>query len=583
MRMATTLLKTPVPADALQSDLASLRSQWRSLTELIEAFAPTVVVLIARKTPRLFEAFGMNVAGNPLVITDLAIPMCGRYLADARVAIVDDMVNVGSTIHRTARIVQAAGAREVEMFAIARLDPNMHDGDCSSHSQAGREPRYAEAQLLDRMELMEFAARVPEALQGLAKPYDMDFPLVQCRLEAPFHGFEELALLFADRYGEDRVYDVSTPRGHAAGVRRLVLDLTAESDINSKVRLYFDESAQRCNVVPMRVAPTLDGDPQISGGWPAAVWSTMLPELERPTGHDTSPLLEHAKRDARARLRLFSESLASGLEFMAANRDVLRGKQEAPFCLDEAQLTLGPLIRRVTRRGVNAFQESAAAIGLPPADRLAVSPFVAALRDAGLIRHLSERSPAHDSLTLFIALFELIADAVGVNNPSQYRLDWPYTRQQVLDNPYLRLRIGPTVADIVAVICEASGEQKDPQEVRWAVRRLLDRFIDFGSVVPTTAEYDGHLYRIYRKGERSPRVAPSDRLLNAWRSYGEPLSLTRVSKLATFLAFSSPTDSAVVIRAETRGNTLCFAPSVLHSETEVGHYLRNTGQIKPAK
>jgi len=427
---------------------------------------------------------------------------------------------------------------------------------------------------------MEFAARVPEALQGLAKPYDMDFPLIPCRLEAPFRGFEELALLFVDRYGDDRVYDVSTPRGHAAGVRRLVLDLMAESGIQSKVRLYFDEPAQRCNVVPMRVARTLDGEPQISGGWPTAVWSVMLAELEQPAKHGTYQLLDYARRDARARLRLFSESLASGLGFMAANRDLLRAEHEVPFCLDEAQLTLGPLIKRATRRATKPKGTGTTAEA-PRGDPLAVSPFVAALRNAELISQLRDENPAHDSLTLFIALFELIAEAVGVNDPTQYRLDWPYTKQEVLDNPYLRLRIGPTVADIVAILCEASRRQGDAHEVRWAVRRLLDRFIDFGSVVPTTAEYDGRLYRIYRKGERSPRVAPSDRLLNAWRSYGEPLSLTRLSKLATFLAFSSPTDSAVVIRAATRGNTLCFAPSVLHDETEVGHYLRNTGQIKP--
>jgi hypothetical protein len=584
----TTVLDTPLTTDALAADLATLRGQWMSLTELIEGFAPGVVVLIARKTPRLFEVFGMGLPANPLVISDLAIPMSERYLAGARVAVIDDVVNVGSTIRRTARLVEAAGAREVEMFAISRLQheedghESLADGDIASLQQ----PRYAEPSPLDRAGLMEFASRVPEALEGLAKPYDMDFPVMQCRLETPYDGFEELLLALVERYGEDTVYDLSTPRGQAAGIRRLAIDVPCDGGAHGKLRIYFNEHDRLANLVPIMVAGTLDEEPRFTDVWASAIWRSVHGELARAAEHNTASELVPARRDAAARLRLFVDSLHAGRAFLADNRDLLRPASETPFNLNEAQLTLGPIVHRVQRHlqepleSKNEHSDTPAPAAGTPAP--ATSPFLMAARANGLVQQLQSSSPSTDTLSLFISLFEVLADAVGVNDPDNYQLGWPYSNEQILENPYLRLRIGPTVPDIIALIDDAREEANPPGQTRWEVTRLLDRFIDFGSVVPTTAEYGGSIYRIYRKGERQPRVIPADRLLNAWRSYNEPLSLTRVSKLAAFLAFSVNGDSAVTVRAQTRGNTLCFAPSVLHEETEVSHYLRNTKQLKPA-
>src|SRR5947209_13726773 len=78
---------------------------WRSLISRVRGFDPDVAVLIARKMPRLAECFGFSLGPRAIVVSDLAIPFVHGLLAGARVAVLDDVVNVGSTIHPAVRSI----------------------------------------------------------------------------------------------------------------------------------------------------------------------------------------------------------------------------------------------------------------------------------------------------------------------------------------------------------------------------------------------------------------------------------------------------------------------------------------------
>jgi hypothetical protein len=532
----------------------------------VRAYDPTVLVVVARKPARLIEALDMGLAPGALVISDLAIPFSASVLDGARVAIVDDVVNVGSTILRAARRVSEAGAGDTQAFAISRLhrEEQMVDLDVE----------YSEDQPLDPTSLGEFAARIPDALQSIPKPYDLEFPVLECDLQSPLTGYDDLLASLRQRHGESRVYDLTTVIGARQGIRRCAIDLNDAGPIHRKVRFYFDESTGRCNVMPIEIPPALIGTaPKKASAWSRGLWETLAPCVPD-------------ERDARCRLRLFVDSLSLGERFVGRNSESLRLDGSRPFAVEDAQLVLGPLVRRVEPvTEPEGPEPSTFSMAEPwPTDTgSGQSDFLPSAEAAGLMAAIRNRAAGRDPVSAFISCFEVLAEWVGASDPREYRLTWPYTYEDIERDPYLRLRVGPTLTDLVLIVGMVTGVD-DFESTRRQVTRLLDRFIDGGGVVPTTAEYDSQIYRIYRKGETRLREHVSERTKYAWRSYGEPLSLTRASKLLAILAFDDAEhDSAVTVQAAPRGNTLSFAPSILDDTTEVTHYLRNTSQLKPAK
>ena len=78
-------------------------------------FRPAVVILIAKDAAR--RVVRTHFGPGCVIISDLAIPFTSRLLRGVRVAIVDDLVNVGTTIRRAAEMATACGGREIRLFA----------------------------------------------------------------------------------------------------------------------------------------------------------------------------------------------------------------------------------------------------------------------------------------------------------------------------------------------------------------------------------------------------------------------------------------------------------------------------------
>ena len=563
MPTATRNTSPAIPEEVPSSpDLSRVREEWELLAERVQEFDPTIVVLVARKPVRMFQALGVEPAPGALVVSDLAIPFMLDLLAGARVAVVDDVVNVGSTLRRVCRRLRDAAAGEVQAFAISRVE--------RKRPLEGLDVRYSSLTELDEFDLRQFGQRIPQTLQWHSKPYDLTFPVMERELVAPFNQFDNLLAALRGRYGDKYVYDLSSPGGAGQGMRRCAVDLTDGAALR-KLNLYIDEYTHRCTIVPIALTPVLrpEGPALQPSPWAAAIWTGLRHRLQ---ADDLESL---------CRLSLFADGLSLGEPFIAEHGSFLRGCSPHLFNVKDAELALGPAVARIAPAAEDHLLRSIRCDR--GEDGSVTSPFFDAASEKGLPEAIADAARARDALSVFIACFEELSRCIGASEPSEYSFEWPYSYDEIQDEPYLRLRIGPTIADLVAIIDSITGAQ-DLKLTRRRVTRLLDRYIDSGGVVPTVATYGGEVYRIYRQGEASTREDMSRRVRYAWDRYGKPLSLTRATKYLTILALDSPqaSDSQVKIEAAPRGNTLCFQESILDTRTEITQYLRNTSQLRRA-
>jgi hypothetical protein len=463
--------------------------------------------------------------------------------------------------------VEAAGAAEAQAFAITRLH--------NTRGPAG-ETEIVLDRTLDRVRLREFGRLVPRALREFDKPYDLDFPLLRCTPAPPYSTFEHVHAALRDHYGEDDIYDVSTPEGREAGIHRLTIDLSASFGLHRKIRLYYNDRGY-CHVVPLDIPPILKTEPLSRRA--AASARAVYDALARDGLPDND--------DAKARLRLFCESLSLAEDFLARHGDILHAPIDA-LDLNDAALILGPRVLTADRREFVAQLRRE----LPsPADaRRDTSPFLAHAKNCGLITAMRERMvgdwPEMDALAAFVAAIDTLGDWVGADDPNQYRLNWPHSAAAVAKEPYLRLHVGPTMADIVEIVRTLLGRREgDREHTHREVTRLLDRLIDAGAVVPTTATYNGRIHRIYRKGEGSPRDLISGRIQNAFYEYyletERELVPTLMTKVLTVLSYSAEEEAQPGVRPtpEVRGNVVSYQTDLLDDGAEVFYYLLQTGLV----
>lgn len=535
--------------------LIPLRADWDALAGNVEAWKPSVVVLVARKPPRVSQRLDLAFSQSAEIITDLAIPFVRNELRGARVAVVDDVVNVGSTVRTVTETLRQAGAAEIKIFAIGRVEGRSQVEDL--------DVEYVLDGPLDARGLARFADRVPAALQALAKPYDLDFPIIPCSLDFPMNTFGDLFAAVVERYGEHRVWDLTTAIGAENGMRRMTIDV-ANANAYQKVRIYHDAQSGVANVVPLSIGDTLPYDAPPT--WDAGI--QLWRQLSNTVAEDDV--------EALARLRLFIDSLALGVTFLADQQDVLSPSLGSLFAVEDARLVFGS-------RGSRAAQllNEAPLTDAPPpfqTDTSGVSPFSREARRQGFVDAVISRAGSRDALSIFLATFDELAAAMGAGAPNAYAWDWPYTREEIDHDPYRRLRVGPTSADLAELLHDACEPDCSIDATRSTVSRLLDHFIDAGSVVPTIAIYEGRPYRIYRKGEKEGRVEFADRVEFAVDSYHGDISRTRVAKVVAALAFGRGPDPIAEVQALPRGNVLCFREELFEDAADVTQWMRDTGR-----
>lgn len=545
---------------------------WRSLISRVRRFEPDVAVLIARKMPRLAECFGFGLGPQVVIVSDLAIPFVHDLLAGARVAVVDDVVNVGSTINRAVRSIRACGAVEVRAFALGTRRP-------SACHEIGVECEWPEP--LDAAQYAEWTESVPSAIRGLAKPYDLEFPVIPCRLNPPLRTAADVRGWLTSQFGRDRVRLFPGP-GDLPG--RISVDMPDGGRGLVKFRLYPDGRGG-CNVVPFAIPAVLDSR---SLGRPAHPVARALLAAARSRLRGVPSDATAWSEEPGVRAELFARSLDIGLSHLDQLGDLISVAVVPPIDVAEVALLFGPIGTADLAQPVGGGEVADEPVASESATGCTPTPFSDFLLrtevGARFLDRVRTASRGSGGFTYFSALFNELAIAVGTGDPTACEFDWPYPPEEVRADPYKRLRIGPTFEDLVRLYQPPAGGGYAGPPARHQVSALLDYAIDEGFVVPTLARYDGALYRIYRKGETDPRDRAADRALYAWACRNRPMSLTRFAKLTAILSFSGEVPDAFVPDTLTRGNVATLAAGALDLESaEVSHYLLKTGRLEEKK
>ena len=566
---------TQRPASA--SILPGHSEAWYRLAENVRFFEPDVVVLVARKMPRLVELFDLDFGPSPLVLSDLALPFAHKEVSGARVAVLDDVVNVGSTLRHASDCVRACGADEVKLFSLGRrmVGPDAPDVNCVY-------PEALSASTYDRV-----VGSVPRAISQLAKPYDLVFPVIPCRFAVPYSTAGEVIATLRERFGNEAVH-ILTPQYEKLGRARVTVDVPfGRTTGNYKIRLYFDSEKRTCNVVPFAIPPKLARE---EFEWSNEAAQQLDGRLMRAL--DGAPDGASVWRgEAQCQARLFTSSLDFGLAVLNDGLGECLGISGfTPFDVDDAAMLFGPAARVVDRESSSGSRVPVKALSSVGSGK---SPFLMHVGEH-VSKAAKERATASgagdDPVSLFRAIFDTLADLVGASDPSRYELQWPYRSEEISMRSYLRLRIGPTFDDLLQMMNglvsqPANGDRNEGAgpAVRRLVSGLLDYGIDSGGVVPTLAQYEGSFYRVYRKGESAQRDLAADRVLYAWHCHGQPLSLTRFSKINATLAFSAVLKPILSPSALLRGNVATLQASCLDlGEAEIARYLRDTGRLRPS-
>jgi hypothetical protein len=567
------------------SDLTQTRVQshlshagdWAGLSAAVRAFDADVVVLVARKMPRLLEALSLDFGSGVLCISDQAIPFSAVDLRNAKVAIVDDVWNFGSTMLRARDRVARAEPRAVRMFALGAKD---------AAKAAAEGVRLVIARSLEPSRYGAFVDSVPRLLRLLPKPYDADFPLVSCVLQPGFNDWSICWDWLRQTFGA-RVHSVTGVEQIEAGVARATVNLARPANWAVKARLYFDFSSGSCNVVPMALAPTL---PLENDYPPESMASVIFDTLAQLISESDETL--GAGVDARARLNTFCDSLLVRDEVIASLGGLVQPNSTEPFSLADVATQFG--------RQAEAACATLDLTGCSRADLRDLPPRVDPCSSSvGAATSLMASDKLSRDAAAFLsegfstrgleALFEALGRAVGADNPEGYSLDVPFSRQQIHGDPYLRLRIGFTYREILKLFEQhwAGRWSEAGMDAGELVSMLIDLFIDQGTIVPTFSLDDAPCRRIYRKGEANRAHDDEiERLHYALTSlpkdkYRDIVDnhRTRVAKIMAIMAFAGRTGDTISPGPLERGTVGMLMPSVVERNAfELTGYMRRTGK-----
>lgn len=555
---------------------------WAELSSAVQRFDPDVVILVARKMPRLVDALGLNFGPRAVAISDQAIPFVLHELKDARVAIVDDVWNVGTTMLHARDRALNAGPRTIKLFALAAKD-------AESAQEAG--VNLVMLASLSAEQRRSFIESVPRALRLASKPFDVDFPIIQCLIRAPYRTWEDCWAWLQAHFGELAHCTVDDAQ-LSSGLARATVNLRTVSDWIVKARLYFDLRRGFCNVVPMALAPSLPlRNDYPSCSLPQAVFDALSSPL-----HENSDLKPAERNDGLARVNTFCDSLLFSDDILNSVDGLLQREAVFPFTLGDTSLQFGP---HAAEKCKSTFgREFGRVRRLEIEDYLSTrstpsrKELYSLLEEKGLIEgaigRLREGFP---SLALDALLTDL-AKAVGADNPREYSLSKPYTSAQIKDEPYLRLRLGYSYRELVEIFRhnfdDVFGILKGGS-TELLVSSLMDAFIDQGAIVPTFPMYGTTCVRIYRKGEANPRWDEEiARLQFALASLKETdrkdllaKGRTRIAKINAILALSSATPSSLNAASLERGTVGSLMNSVVERHGgDLTGLMRRLGLLK---
>jgi hypothetical protein len=556
---------------------------WQSLVDAVRTYSPDIVVLVARKMPRLVEALNLTLGDDAICVSDHAIPFVHRDLTNARVAVVDDIWNIGTTMLRARDRVLLAQPKEVRLFALAAKN-------AGTALEAGVNLSLPRSLPAERHRVLVDA--VPRALRCVAKPYDVDFPIVPCALRAPFSSWQDCWQWLSDKFG-DFVHSTVDDTQVAAGVARASINLPRIGGWTIKARLYFDFKAASCNFVPMALAPSLSlANDYPPDSFSAALFEAVMKCLDG--GPTLAADLDAENRDGIARVNTFCDSVLISDALLEQCSGLFHKDSLVPFSLKDFGTQFGPTAQKncegLIEREFRPLSYSELETHLGSDRRPIPDPSEYLIGNGSIVDRAKGYLTCGLSRLALDALIQDLARCVGADDPAAYALSKPYTSDEIRESPYLRLRIGFTYEELTALFRKHYLDLwHSLQSPELMVSDLLDVFIDHGAIVPTFTLTKDACTRVYRKGEANPRWDDEiTRLLFTIKSMAEPerkelleQGRTRIAKINAILALSGAFETSLTAGAFERGNVGLLVNSVVEREgAELTGLMRRFGLLR---
>lgn len=439
--------------------------EWRKLAREVCAFKPDYVVLLARKMTRLWQR--MREIDRRTFLPD--VPTVSHFALDylapenirgKNVAVIDDAINIGSTMRHVCGKLQAIGVASVRCYVLSCKESFNREnlGRFKNNLYIRKENS-----LLKDQEYHANAATLNRCLLFAGRPLELEFPIYTLDLG------DTSQEQFQDRLKtlEVRWQWVTYVDADVAGMGRAsVLRENAQGDV-VKHRFYFDRHRDRVLYMPM---PFSQG---------------------KSTG-----------RRFTGRAELY----AHGKQLMAEYWPTLKeyGVHDIHLVEEDTRLLFG------SDFDVKLLQRDKD--GEEGAESVSEDYMLCALLKSRSFTDALEKHTFSSSVRLtFIKIFEELGRAVGEVAPGSMDTTFEqalpsFLRETIRYDNFMRLRLGLTVPEIIDLLRRYCPTPANDAKLESMVSGLLDEHIDQGFVVPML---DLAHRRAFRKGE----AAPQDRAL----------------------------------------------------------------------
>lgn len=530
--------------------------EWDGLIEKIKAFSPDVLVLLTRKMPRLAEILKFqDKLPHVKIVSDFTISWEFFLLAGKKIAVVDDSRCKGTTLTHVCKKLLRHGVPKgnIQTFVVAsQLDSTVNILESI--------PCITErSDTLSDTEYRAFTCRTALAPSLQPMPCELEFPVFCADYAAKFDNSRQIFLWLGMKFGPQNVHDITLDENFGCGLERYSIDMAPNLRHNYKFRLYLDDSDRTMHVVPMAPPQPLD--------------ETFLPDLlqqahcllQRATDAlDTEPKQLFCE-EPQWRFALYMASLQFGLQNIHHLHQIMKPEsytlaEDAHFLFGDtfSQELRGTVAQHITRHrsqftvgqhcGMPVLSSETRELG---SNDTYFWDHILHREPAGIALWTSMKQwkPVHGILNfdMFFREFfsRLATQLLGEMNPAQYALR---DKQTIQDNPYFRLRVGPSFADLLHIMGELweklPNAPKTLESLHNCVSRLLDGHIDYGQIVPVL---DQRGVRVFRKGE-TPLF--DRRLIGALHDMGHSVKL--IDSLDILLISLSPEEKNTLQATLTR-------------------------------
>ena len=446
--------------------------KWKKLSNNIDNFNPDVIIFIARKMLRIHQvlkSIDKSFFDAPLIISNFAIDYLDKnYLDGKKIAIVDDSVNVGTTLNSVKQqIDHEFNNTQIKCFAVYQSENNHHEIDAI----------LADDSILDIQKYRTRANSLSSSLNCLSRPVEIEFPIFNVDVPKSFD-YMDFAESLTNANPNLQANRLDSFDAFPVGIYKFSVDVFPGRGVNDKWRFYFDDAKHILTFVPM---------------------AHYDPDPKDYYDHNLKTIMLHRRKS-------YVNSLVWGKKCWSYIQSITKLPD---ITLDESEVTFlfGTTLAKEMLSYYNKLTLKSELLEPLPC-REQTLYFYNAYKNLDENLKINNIADCELFFDYFTNFFINLGKLVGEDGSSDYKFNDPNyipDLNYVNKNRYARLCVGPTFNELLYLMnCYFTNDKKIDildKRLHTLISRTLDRQIDQGFIVPV---FDCYGRRIFRKGEPNP-------------------------------------------------------------------------------